>query len=67
MLRELRYIDRWHDVSDALDYGAANGLWFRNRERVLDALIKRGLIESTAYGWDVTETGRAAIAEAEAA
>jgi hypothetical protein len=62
MLRELRSINRWGAPSDPAEWHGCGALWFHARERVLSALIRRGLIEDAET---ITEAGRAAIAKAQ--
>lgn len=67
MLRELRSIERDGNPSDPYEWThAPSGLWFHAREKVLDALLKRGLIfsEQEKSGYSLTDTARAAIAKA---
>jgi hypothetical protein len=65
MVEELRELERFGEPTDPMEWSHANGLWWRNRERVLDALRSRGLIVSNASGsLDVTDAGRAALAKA---
>jgi hypothetical protein len=66
MLRELRSIARWGQPSDPAEWNGAGALWFHARDRVIGALARRGLIVADP-DWSVTDAGRAAIAEAEAA
>ena len=66
MLRELRSMERDGNPSDPFDWQhAPEGLWFHARERVIGALLKRGLIFSDAgySGYSLTEAGKAAIGE----
>lgn len=64
MLRELRAINETGEPTDPMDWLAAANLWFHARDKVLSALLRRGLIESTPDGFDLTDAGRAAIAKA---
>lgn len=57
MLRELRSIAAYGQPGDLSDYGAS-ALAFHARERVLSALIRRGLLEDAET---ITDTGLAAI------
>lgn len=61
MLRELRHIARYGEPCDLFEFHGANHLAFHAREKVLTALIRRGLI---ADAESVTDAGRAAIAKA---
>lgn len=64
-LRELRCIAKDGNPSDPHDWShAPDGLWFHARDRVLSALLRRGLIESTSTrgGYDLTDAGRDALA-----
>jgi predicted transcriptional regulator len=47
--------------ASSFEFVDCGGLWFRNRERVLDALKRRGLITDD---WTVTDAGIAMLAEA---
>jgi hypothetical protein len=62
MLRELQSIARWGEPSGLEHWHGCGALWFHARERVLSALIRRGLI---ADAETITDAGRAAIAAAE--
>lgn len=63
MLRELRSMDRDGNPSDPYDWQhAPEGLWFHARERVIGALLKRGLITNDNT---LTELGRAALFKTE--
>lgn len=64
MLRELRAIYITGEPSDPAYWADARHLWFHARDKVLSALLRRGLIESTPNGFDLTDAGRAAIAKA---
>lgn len=58
MRRELRSIARDGNPSDPCDWThAPDGLWFHAREKVITALIKRGLIIADG-GYSLTEAGR---------
>lgn len=61
MLRELRNIERYGEATDPCEWHGAGHLWFYAREKVITALITRGLI---ADAETVTDAGRAAIAKA---
>lgn len=58
MLRELRHIARYGEPCDLAEFHGANHLAFHARERVLSALIRRGMI---ADAETITDAGRAAI------
>lgn len=62
MLRELRCFERWGEPCDISEYGA-RAIAFWSRDKVLEALDRRGLIEATP-DWTLTDAGRAAIAKA---
>ena len=64
MLRELWSINRWGEPSGPECWHGCGALWFHARERVLSALIRRGLI---ADAETITDAGRAALASAKAA
>lgn len=64
MLRELRSIELDGNPSDPSDWNhAPEGLWFHARERVITALLKRGLIRSDdgMSGYTLTEAGEIAL------
>ena len=64
MRRELRSIARDGNPSDPYDWThAPEGLWFHARDRVIGALIRRGLIgaEETMSGYVLTDAGRAVL------
>lgn len=63
MLRELECIARWGRPGDLEDYHAAEHLAFWARDKVISALIKRGLIDDAE---NATDAGRAALAAAQA-
>ena len=65
MLRELQAIDATGEPTGPADWIAAGGLWFRARDRVLSALIRRELIQPDPNGFALTAKGRAAIRRAE--
>ena len=52
------------DSLDPADYHASGSLWFQNRDRVIGALERKGLIDSEGV---VTDTGRAALSRMGAA
>lgn len=60
MKRELRCIAATGEPSDPIEWHTANALWFHARDRVLGALIRRGLITDDLK---LTESGRLAINE----
>jgi len=61
MIRELRSIARDGNPSDPYDWShAPESLWFHARDRVIGALIKRGLI-CADQGYSLTGLGRAVI------
>lgn len=57
-LRELRSIERGQ-LSDPIDWHAAGPLWFHARDKVLGALLRRGLITSDP-DYRLTDAGKAA-------
>ena len=64
MIRELRSIERDGNPSDPYDWThAPEGLWFRARDRVLGALLRRGLIweDPKLAGYSLTDAGKAAL------
>lgn len=64
MIRELRSIELDGNPSDPYDWThAPEGLWFHARDRVLGALIRRGLIWSdpNMSAYSLTDSGRAAL------
>ena len=61
MKRELRSIARDGNPSDPYDWQhAPEGLWFHARDRVIGALLKRGLIVADG-GYSLTGLGRSII------
>lgn len=64
MLRELRAINETGEPSDPIDWHRAQALWFHAREKVLTALIARGLISDTPAGFMLTDDGRTALVAA---
>lgn len=63
MLRELKSIDTTGEPSDPVEWHGCGGLWFHARDRVIGALLRRGFIKDTPSGFQVTDLGRAALAE----
>ena len=64
MIRELRSIERDGNPSDPYDWThAPSGLWFHARDKVLGALVRRGLIYDDANrgGYSLTPQGINAI------
>ena len=63
MLRELRSFARDGNPSDPADWEhAPESLWFHARERVITALIARGLLDKDLESYTVvTDKGRAAL------
>lgn len=58
MLRELRAISVDGNPSDPVDWQhAPESLWFHARDRVIGALLRRGLIVADG-GYSLTEPGR---------
>ena len=57
MLRDVAR-DGGFDFLDPADYHASGSLWFQNRDRVIGALQRKGLLD----GDKVTDAGRAALA-----
>ena len=57
MLRDLSH-GHGFDFLDPYDYHASGVLWFQNRDRVIGALQRKGLIENE----QLTERGRIALA-----
>lgn len=63
MIRELKSIAWDGNPSDPVDWQhAPESLWFHARDRVIGALLKRGLIEDK-NGYTITEAGKAALRE----
>jgi hypothetical protein len=58
MLRELSAIAKTGEPTDPYDWIGAAALWFHARDRVLSALLRRGLIEATDSGFVLTDAGR---------
>lgn len=64
MLRELRSIAHDGNPSDPLDWcHAPEELWFHARDKVIGALLRRGLIVDGG-GYQITASGRAALLQA---
>lgn len=62
MIRELRCIAATGEPSDPIEWHGAGGLWFHARDRVICALIRRGLvIQDMEYL--VTATGKDVLNE----
>lgn len=64
MIRELRAIELHGEPADPFEWShAPGGLWFWARDKVLGALLDRGLvIEENATGaWRLTDAGKAAL------
>ncbi len=67
MVRELRAINFDGNPSDPVEWAhAPESLWFHARDRVIGALLRRGLIV-TDGGYSLTDAGRAALEKAQAA
>jgi hypothetical protein len=62
-VRELRSIALMGEPSDLAEFGP-NALAFHTRDRVLGALLRRGLLVDEPGGFRVTDAGRAALAKA---
>ena len=61
MIRELRSIDCDGNPSDPVDWQhAPEGLWFHARDKVIGALLRRGLIEDDG-GFKLTPAGEAVL------
>jgi hypothetical protein len=61
MIRELRSIEWDGNPSDPYDWQhAPESLWFHARDKVLGALLRRGLIVDDG-GFRITDAGRAAL------
>ena len=61
MLRELRHIEKHGEPCDLAEFNDARHLAFHAREKVLSALIRRGLLDDAET---VSDAGRAALAKA---
>lgn len=67
MVRELRAMDFDGNPSDPVDWQhAPESLWFHARDRVIGALLRRGLIVADG-GYSLTDAGRAALTKAQGA
>lgn len=65
MLRELRSIEHDGNPSDPTDWHhAPESLWFHARDRVISALLRRGLIANGNGVYELTDAGRAALSAA---
>jgi hypothetical protein len=60
MLRELQSIQSRGEPSDPFDWHAAGPLWFHARDKVLGALLRRGLIVDQG-DYQLTDAGREAL------
>jgi hypothetical protein len=60
MIRELRSIEGSGNPSDPIDWHTAGALWFHAREKVLGALLRRGLIVDDG-DFRLTESGKEAL------
>jgi hypothetical protein len=65
MRRELRSISTGYPT-DAAEWHAAGALWFAARDRVIGALLRRGLIADQCGDYAITDAGRAALAKVQA-
>lgn len=63
MRRELSSFVTTGEPSDACEWHGAGALWFVARDRVIGALLRRGLIEADDNGYTPTDAGRAALAK----
>lgn len=63
-LRELRCIAQTGGISDLSEFGG-NHLAFYARDRVIGALLRKGLIAATP-DWSLTDAGRSVVAQATA-
>lgn len=61
MIRELRSIESG-GITDPFDWQHAGALWFHARDRVLGALLRRGLIVAEA-DYRITEAGKEALGD----
>ena len=64
MRRELNWINQHGEPADPYEWSHAPGwLWFWARDKVLGALLDRGLVVEDEHGtWRATEAGKAALA-----
>ena len=61
MIRELRSIEWDGNPSDPVDWQhAPEGLWFHARDKVIGALLRRGLIVDDG-GFRITDSGKDAL------
>lgn len=60
MLRELRTIEETGRITDPDDWYGAGSLWFHAREKVITALLRRGLIAAN-HDYELTDAGRAVL------
>jgi hypothetical protein len=63
MRRELESYARDGNPSDPADWHGAGALWFHARDRVIGALLRRGLLADVAGDYTVTDAGRTALAK----
>lgn len=63
MVRELRSLEWDGNPSDPVDWQhAPEGLWFHARDKVIGALLRRGLIaDDQGGGYQITDAGKAAL------
>ena len=62
MLRELKSLARTGEPSDLYDWPNVPGaLAFHARDRVLGALLRRGLIQDAPGGYELTPAGKGAV------
>jgi hypothetical protein len=61
MIRELQAIERTGDPSDPYDWHNAGAIWFYARDKVIGALLRRGLIADNASGFCITDAGKEAL------
>jgi hypothetical protein len=61
MIRELRSFAATGEPSDPIEWHRAQALWFHAREKVLAALLTRGLISDEGSDLAITDAGRAAL------
>lgn len=63
--RQLEMLRHYHEEGEAMDFGMFRGrshVAWHNREQVISALIRKGMIDKDQI---ITDTGRAAISRAE--